>query len=89
MPTLRHNKTVYSEYVFSNVVSILSGAGAAYNISDLALAVGLKPTSNFKRRVNQMVSEGLIHSYPAFSPRGGMMKIYTTLTEVQALEIPF
>jgi hypothetical protein len=89
MPTSRNNKTVYSEYVFSNVVSILSGAGAAYNISDLALVVGLKPTSNFKRRVNQMVSEGLIHSFPAFSPRGGMMKVYTSIPTDETMEIPF
>jgi len=89
MPTKPRNNTVYKEYVFSNVVSMLGGAGVAYTILDLASAVGLKPTNNFKRRVNQMVDEGLICAFPAFSPRGGMMKVYTLPTTEETKEIPF
>jgi len=75
--TNKSSNTVYKEFVFSNVATILGGGGEAYNINDLARMVGLKPTNNFKRRVNQMVSEGLITAFPAFSPRGGLMKVYT------------
>lgn len=76
--TKRSSNTVYKEFVFSNVRSTLERAGQAYTIHDLAGAVGLKPTGNFKRRVNQMVNEGLIVAFPAFSPRGGLMKVYTS-----------
>jgi len=89
MSTKPRNSTVYKEFVFSNVSSILSGAGIAYNINDLASLVGLKPTNNFKRRVNQMVAEGLIHSFAAFSPRGGLMKVYTSIPTELTKEIPF
>lgn len=85
----RSSNTVYKEFVFSNVRSILGEQGGAYTINDLAVAVGLKPTNNFKRRVKQMVDEGLIHAYPAFSPRGGLMKIYTSLPEHETIEVPF
>lgn len=74
------NNTVYSEYVFSNLRKLLGAGEGAYTIVDLASAVGLKPTKHFKRRVNQMVSEGLIMATPAFSPRGGLMLIYTAPT---------
>lgn len=89
MSTNRTSNTVYKEFVFTNVRSILGGAGQAYTINDLARAVGLKPTNNFKRRVNQMVEEGLIHSFPAFSPRGGLMKVYTAIPTPETKEIPF
>ena len=89
MSKLPVNNTVYKEYVFSNVRLVLGGAGVAYNVIDLASAVGLKPTNNFKRRVNQMVSEGLIVAEPAFSPRGGLMKIYSLPVSEPTGEHPF
>lgn len=89
MSTNKRSNTVYKEFVFSNVRSILGGAGQAYNINDLARMVGLKPTNNFKRRVNQMVGEGLIHSFAAFSPSGGLMKVYTSIPDEKTTEIPF
>lgn len=89
MSTKRSSNTVYKQFVFSNVSSILGGAGQAYNINDLAGLVGLKPTGNFKRRVNQMVEEGLIHSFAAFSPRGGLMKVYTSISTDWIEENPF
>lgn len=78
MSTKRSNETVYKQFVYSNVTHVIVGQGNTYTVLDLANAVGLKPTNNFKRRVNQMVDEGLICAYPAFSPRGGMMKVYTS-----------
>jgi hypothetical protein len=87
--TNRSSNTVYKEFVFSNVSSLLAQQGRAYTINDLASAVGLKPTNNFKRRVKQMVDEGLIHAFPAFSPRGGLMKVYTSITTIETKEIPF
>lgn len=89
MYTKRSSNTVYKEFVFSNVRSILSEQGRAYTIVDLAGAVGLKPTNNFKRRVKQMVDEGLIHAFAAFSPRGGLMKVYTSIPTVETKEIAF
>jgi predicted transcriptional regulator len=89
MPTKRHNKTVYSEYVFTNITSRLVEGQGAYTVYDLAEMVGLKPTQNFKRRVNQMVEEGMLATYPAFSPRGGLMKIYTVPESPQMKGHPF
>lgn len=85
MSKLPRYRTAYSEYVFSNVVKMVEGQGKAYTVIDLALLVGLKPTNNFKRRVNQMVYEGLISKYPAFSPKGGLMHMYTS----SAIGTPF
>jgi len=89
MSTRRYNKTVYQEYVFSNVTARLAEGQGCYPINDLAQMVGLKPTVNFRKRINQMVNEGLIVSMPAFSPRGGLMKIYCVPTVQPQLEIPF
>lgn len=89
MGTKRSSNTVYKEFVFSNVRSILGQQGRAYTINDLAGEVGLKPTNNFKRRVKQMVDEGLIHAFAAFSPRGGLMKVYTSIPTVETKEIAF
>jgi len=86
VPTKRSSNTVYKEFVFSNVRSMLGEEGRAYTINDLAGAVGLKPTNNFKRRVKQMVDEGLIQAFAAFSPRGGLMKVYTS-NNVQQSEV--
>jgi hypothetical protein len=76
MSSKRYNKTVYQEYVFTNIVARIAEGEGCYPIDDLAQMVGLKPTVNFRKRINQMVNEGLIVSMPAFSPRGSLMKIY-------------
>jgi len=81
----RYNNTVYQEYVFTNVTARLAEGQGCYPINDLAQMVGLKPTVNFRKRINQMVNEGLIVSMPAFSPRGSLMKIYCLPTMQQEL----
>ena len=85
----KSNNTVYKEFVFTNVTSRLEAGEGCYSITDLAAMVGLKPTANFKRRVSQMVDEGLIVAMPAFSPRGGLMKVYTLPTLKPRWEQPF
>lgn len=89
MSTTRNNNTVYSEYVFSNVASRLAEGQGCYPLDDLARMVGLKPTVNFRKRINQMVAQGLIVSMPAFSPRGGLMKIYCLPDMQPRSEMPF
>lgn len=87
MSTKRYNKTVYQEYVFTNITSRLLEGQGCYHMQDLAVMVGLKPTVNFRKRISQMVDEGLIVAMPAFSPRGGLMKIYCAPNVQPALEM--
>lgn len=89
MGTGQGKETVYKEYVFSNVASIFSSGAGAYNYTELAAMVGLKPTHNFRKRVRQMVSEGLIASFAAFTPRGGIEARFTALTNEETQEIAF
>lgn len=77
MSPLPRNNTAYSEYVFSNITSILIERGGAYDVKDLAAMVGLKPTQHFTRRIRQMVSEGRLKAHPVFTPRGGLSVVYT------------
>jgi len=83
------NNTVYSSFVFSNLPKLIGAGQGAYTINDLAAMVGLKPTKHFKRRVHQMVEQGLIVATPAFSPRGGLMLVYTSNTPLETGEHPF
>lgn len=75
--------TVYFEFVKANVISILGAGQGYYDIKALAAACGLKPTHNFKRRIQQLVDLGLIVGIPAVSTRGGMYVLYT-LPEVNS-----
>ena len=69
--------TVYSEYVFSNVVSILGAGQGYYDIKALAAACGLKPTHNFKRRVMQLVDQGVIKARASLNANGGMIAFFS------------
>lgn len=89
MSVLPRYTTAYAEYVFSNVLSILSDGAGAYDINTLAAKVGLKPTHNFKKRIRQMVAEGRLKSFAAFTPRGGLMLVYTLPEAPEVLEMPF
>jgi len=77
--------TIYSEYVFSNVVSILGSGGGDYDIKALAAACGLKPTHNFKRRVMQLVDQGVIKAHAARTANGGLIAVFS-LPEVVSSE---
>lgn len=82
--------TVYSSYVFSNVLSTLAVGQGAYTMDELASMVGLKPTHNFRRRIRQMVDRGLIVAKPVFSSGKGLTAIYMLpVDETQIEEIPF
>jgi len=89
MASLPRNNTAYSEYVFSNVVSILGGGAGAYDIHALAEKVGLKPTHNFRKRIRQMVAEHRLAAFTAFTPRGGLMIVYTLPDITIPMELPF
>lgn len=89
MSPLPRNNTAYSEYVFSNITSILVERGGRYSVNDLAAMVGLKPTQHFKARVRQMASEGRLSVYPVFTPRGGISVVYGLPDTTLIQEIPF
>lgn len=79
-------KTAYELYVKTNLVThVRSGAGA-YNYSELASMVGLKPTHNFRRRVNQLVKSGVFKVVPTFTPRGGIEnRFMIDITEMEGM----
>jgi len=80
--------TAYGEYVFSNLASCVRSGAGLYNYGELAAMVGLKPTHNFRKRVRQMVAEGLLKLTPAFTPRGGIEARFQTPTN-ETQEMPF
>jgi len=80
--------TAYGEYVFTNLASTVSSGGGLYNYHELAALVGLKPTHNFRKRVRQMVAEGLLQLVPAFTPRGGIEARFQIPTN-EPKEMPF
>lgn len=72
MSTTSPRTTAYSSFVFSNLIPHVRSGGGAYTYSELADMVGLKPTQHFRRRVNQLVTSGVLKLVPAFTPRGGI-----------------
>jgi len=80
--------TVYKQYVIDRVGQGLREQGGAYTYDDLAVMVGLKPTHNFRRRVREMVSEGLLKAEAVFSPRGGLMNVFS-IPSTETTEKPF
>ena len=81
--------TVYSEFVNANVPSMLGQGKGAYTIEELALALGLKPTHNFKRRVWDLAVRQVIAATPAFTENGRMITVYHLPEVVTEKEIPF
>lgn len=88
MATRTTRTTAYGEYVFTNLASSVRSGAGLYNYDELAAMVGLKPTHNFRRRVRQMVAEGILQLVPAFTPRGGIEARFQTPTNEQK-EMPF
>jgi hypothetical protein len=80
--------TVYKQYVFDRVGQALRENVGLYNYESLARMVGLKPTHNFRRRVLEMVREGLIEVETVFSPRGGLMNMFTAKVHLEG-DYPF
>lgn len=81
--------TVYAEYVNANVPKLLGQGKAAYTIEELAQALGLKPTHNFKRRVWDLAVRQVIAAAPAFTEKGQMITVYHLPEVVQQQEYPF
>lgn len=69
--------TVYKQYVFDRVGQGLAQSSSLYTYEDLAAMVGLKPTHNFRRRVREMVKEGLLKAHVVFSPHGGLKHMFS------------
>lgn len=80
--------TVYKQYVFSNVKATVGQGWKTYTYEELAAAVGLKPTHNFRKRVQQMAQEGLLKAVPLFTPRGGLSVVFHEPT-IEPTETPF
>jgi len=88
MPNEPRYITAYGEYVFSNTTRMLRERGGAYTYKELAVLLGLKVTPNFRRRIKQMVAQGLVTLTPTFTPRGGLENRFS-YPEDQTQEIPF
>lgn len=85
---LPSRNTVYAQFVNSNVISILSAGQGAYTMDELARMVGLKPTHNFRRRVIALVQLGQLKAEAVFSPRGGLMALYSLPVIEKEVEQP-
>jgi len=83
-----YKDTVYFEYVKANIVSTLGQGKLIYDLKELAVLIGLKPTHNFKRRVMQLVELGVIVADVAYTEKGSLKAVFK-LPEVEMTEIPF
>lgn len=81
--------TAYAQYVFTNVKEVARSGGGVYSYDELAALVGLKSTHNFRRRINEMVSDGTLVLLPAFTPRGGIENRFHCPTVNPIEVIPF
>lgn len=85
MSSQRKVTTPYAQYVFTNVAQFARVGQGMYSYAELASGVGLKPTQHFRRRVNQMVKDGVLRLCPAFTPRGGIEnRFMIDITESEA-----
>jgi hypothetical protein len=80
-----YKDTVYFEYVKANVASMLGQGKVRYDLNQLAALIGLKPTHNFKRRVMQLVSLGVIAADVAYTENGSLKAVFK-LPEVESKE---
>lgn len=81
--------TAYASYVFSNVLQFARVGQGMYSYDELARGVGLKPTHNFRRRINELVSDGSLVLCPAFTSRGGIENRFMAKPTNEITEIPF
>ena len=81
--------TPYAQYVFSNIEEFARVGQGMYSYDELASAVGLKPTHNFRKRINEMVADGKLKLCPAFTPRGGIENRFMITPTTETTEIPF
>ena len=88
MSSARKVTTPYEMFVKTNVPQVVRAGQGAYNYKELGEMVGLKPTANFRRRVNELARDGVLQLVAAFTPRGGIENRFTTPSD-QAQEYPF
>lgn len=88
MASSRSVTTPYEEFVKSNVPQAVRAGQGAYNYKELAELVGLKPTGNFRRRVNQLAVSGVLKKFAAFTPRGGIENRFT-VDLLEGMDLPF
>lgn len=88
MSSARKVTTAYEMFVKSNVPQAVRAGQGAYNYKELGQMVGLKPTVNFRRRINELVRDGVLLLVPAFTPRGGIENRFTVNLREES-EYPF
>lgn len=87
MPMKRN--TPYRQFVFTYVEEAARVGQGMYSYNELAVMVGLKPTANFRKRINEMVADGILKLCPAFTPRGGIENRFMATPNEGTTEIPF
>lgn len=78
MGSTRKVTTPYEMFVKTNIPHAVRAGQGAYNYKELGEMVGLKPTANFRRRINELVRDGVLRLVPAFTPRGGIENRFIT-----------
>lgn len=81
MASSRKVTTPYEEFVKTNLPQAVRAGQGAYNYKELGELVGLKPTVNFRRRVNELVAAGVLVKMTAFTPRGGLENRFHVLAD--------
>lgn len=88
MGSTRTVTTPYEMFVKTNVPQAVRVGQGAYNYKELGELVGLKPTANFRRRINELVRDGVLRLVPAFTPRGGIENRFT-VDLLEGMDLPF
>lgn len=85
----KNRNTPYAQYVFANVKEFVRAGQGMYRYDEIASGVGLKPTHNFRRRINEMVADGILVLCPTFTPRGGIENRFMIASSPEAEVHPF
>lgn len=89
MPNPPTKSSAYAEFLYYQIDQYFLKQGSAFTVAELAVWTGLKPTTNFRRRLRHAVAEGKLSVTTAYMGRKGRGNVYYQPIEDQMGVIPF
>lgn len=89
MPKPPVKSSAYAEYLYRRIDEFFLQQGSTFTIQELAVWCGLKPTTNFRRRVRHAVVAGKLDVFTGAEGDGNRAFRYMQHTDLDRSEIPF
>lgn len=70
------NQTAYAAYLYAKIDEWFSLGREGFTIKQMAEFSGLKPTGNFRRRINHCVAKGTLKVFPALIETKGSCNVF-------------